>query len=152
MKFRNRLIQFMQGRNGIDAFGVFLNRLSFGCIIGALVFTFVSLICLRHAAPGAATVFRVLYYIAYGLGILLLAFWLFRVLSRNVAKRQKENTRFLYQKQVLHRKWTAFKQLFDRKYKYFNCPNCGKRMRAPRKKGKIRVDCSVCHHIFITKT
>ena len=99
----------MQGRNGIDAFGMFLNRSSIGCIVCALLFTFLSLVCLRHNAPTAAAVFRILYYVAYGIGILLLVYWLFRAFSRNVAKRQAENTRYLYRKQVVHRRLIALK-------------------------------------------
>ena len=39
-----------------------------------------------------------------------------------------------------------------KKYKYFKCPKCGQRMRAPRHKGKIRVTCNQCTNVFLTKT
>ena len=152
MRFRSRLYQFMQGRNGVDALAVFSNRFSFGCLLAALLFTFLSVLCLRHNALTAATVFRVLYFVAYGIGLLMLGFWAFRVFSKNVSKRQAENTRYLYRMQKLKQKWTDFRHLFNPKYKYFRCPQCRQRMRAPRRRGKIRVTCSGCGHIFITKT
>ncbi len=154
MRFRNRLYQFMQGRNGVDAFAKFLNRISLGCFVSAIVFTFLSLVFLRHEANTAATVFRILYYVFYGIGIIVTICWFFRVFSRNVAKRQAENTRFLYRMQKVKRRIASLKQQWkDRKtYKYFKCPQCGQRIRAPRHKGKIRVTCSKCSNVFITKT
>ena len=154
MNFRNRLYRFMQGRNGVDALAKFLNRVSLGCLIVAILFTFVSLVCLRHEALTASTVFRILYYVVYGIGIVLAILWIFHVFSRNVSKRQAENTRFEYRMQKIRRKLASLKQRWkDRKdYKYFRCPNCKQMIRAPRHKGKIRVTCSKCGHIFLTKT
>ena len=152
MRLRNRLYQFMQGRNGVDAFGVFINRLSFGFIISAILFTFLSLVCLRHEAAAASTVFRILYYIAFGIGIVLLSLWFFRVFSRNTAKRQAENTRYQYRKHKFQQRWSSFIRRLNPKYKYFRCPQCNQLLRAPRRKGKIQVTCSACRHVFITKT
>ena len=154
MNFRNRLYRFMQGRNGVDALGKALNRLSLGCLITAIVFTFLSMLFLRREITGAASVFRILYFVVYGIGLILMGLWLFRVFSRNIAKRQKENTRYLYRMQKVRRWFSSLKQqLKDRKtYKYFRCPQCKQRMRAPRHKGKIRVTCKNCAKIFVTKT
>ena len=154
MRLRERLYRFMQGRNGVDALARFLNKLSFGCLISAILFTFISIVCLRHNAPIGALVFRILYYITYGIGLFLMVFWIFRVFSRRVAKRQAENTRFLYRSQRCERRIASLKQRWkDRKtLKYFRCPQCKQMMRAPRHKGKIRVTCSKCGHVFIEKT
>ena len=154
MNFRNRLIRFMQGRNGVDSLARFLNRTSLVCLFAAILFTFVSGLCLRRDAVTASTVFRILYYVIYGIGIVLMVLWIWRVFSRNVAKRQAENTRFEYRKQRILRRIDSIKQQWkDRKiYKYFRCPQCKQKIRAPRHKGKIRVTCSKCKHVFITKT
>ncbi len=154
MNFRNRLYRFMQGRNGVDALARFLNRVSLGCLIVAILFTFISLVCLRREAVTASSVFRILYYVVYGIGIVLAVLWIFRVFSRNVSKRHAENTRFEYRMQKIRRKVASLKQRWkDRKtFKYFRCPNCKQMIRAPRHKGKIRVTCSKCGHIFLTKT
>ncbi len=144
----------MQGRNGVDALAKFENKISIGCLLIALLFTFISVLLLRREAYTASTVFRILNYVFYGIGILLIIHWIWRVFSRNVSKRQAENTRFLYRKQRISRWLSSKKQAWkDRKtYKYFKCPKCGQRLRAPKKKGKIRVTCSKCSNIFIQKT
>lgn len=154
MRFRNRLIQFMQGRNGIDAYARFVNRTSLIFLLIALLFTFLSSIFLKSSVIGAAVVFRILYFVFYGIGMLLLFYWCFRVFSKNVAKRQAENTRFLYRMQRIRRKVDLLKQRWkDRKlFRYFKCPQCGQKLRAPRHKGKIRVTCSKCKNVFQTKT
>lgn len=154
MKFRNRLYNFMQGRNGVDALAKFSNRLSLVLLLIAIVFTYLSAVFLSHGSMTAAVVFRVLYFVFYGIGLLLLIYWCFRVFSKNVAKRQKENTQYLYQMQKIRRSFASLKQQWkDRKtYRYFKCPKCRQRMRAPRGKGKIRVTCSSCKNVFLTKT
>lgn len=154
MKFRNRLYQFMQGRNGVDALARYVNRLSFIVLIVAILFTFLSTLFLSRGLSTPATVFRILYYVFYAIGVCLFLYWGLRVFSKNVSKRQSENTRFLYRKQKLARRFSSLKQQWkDRKsFKYFRCPQCKQKMRAPRRKGKIRVTCSKCQNIFITRT
>lgn len=154
MKLRNRIYQFMQGRNGVDALARFINIAGLSFLLTALLFTILSTAFWRHGMQGPATVFTVLYYVFYGIGLILMILWIFRILSRNVAKRQAENTRFLYSRQKIRRKCSVLKQRWkERKtYRYFKCPNCRQQMRAPRGKGKIRVTCRNCSHIFETKT
>lgn len=43
--------------------------------------------------------------------------------------------------------WSELKQ-----YKYFICPQCAKRLRVPRGKGKIRVTCTHCGNVFMMKS
>ena len=152
MNFRNRFYQFMQGRNGVDDLSKFLNRAGFVSLVLAIICSILTVAFSNHAMT-AAIVFRVLYFVLYGVGLVLFIWAYFRIFSRNVAKRQKENTRFVYQKQRIKRYIASKKQEFqDRKvYRYFKCPQCGQRMRAPRNKGKIRVTCSKCKNIFVTK-
>ena len=153
MNLRNRLYRFMQGRNGVDEFSKFLNRVSFGILLFAILFSILT-VGFAKRASNAAIVFRILYFVFYALGLALLIWCNFRMFSRNVAKRQKENTRFLYRRQKVRRFFENKKQEWkDRKtYRYFKCPKCGQRMRAPRHKGKIRVICNQCANIFVTKT
>ncbi|MDO4798818.1 MAG: hypothetical protein Q4A01_12455, partial [Coriobacteriales bacterium] len=37
-------------------------------------------------------------------------------------------------------------------YKHLTCPECGQRVRVPRKKGKIRITCPKCHAKFEAKS
>ena len=152
MNFRNRLYQFMQGRNGIDQLSKFLNRTGFVFLLLAIISSILTVAFANHASS-AAIVFRVLYFVLYAIGLALFIWAYFRIFSRNVAKRQKENTRYLYRVQRIKRFFRGKQQEWkDRKtYKYFKCPQCGQRMRAPRNKGKIRVTCSKCKNIFVTK-
>lgn len=154
MKFRERLYRFMQGRNGVDALARFINIVGLAFLLTALLFTVLATAFWRHDLTGTATVFTVLHYVFYGIGLILMILWIARILSRKVAKRQAENTRYLYLRQKVSRKAGVLRQRWrDRKtYRYFKCPNCKQVLRAPRKKGKIRVTCRSCSHVFETKT
>lgn len=153
MNFRNRFYRFMQGRNGVDELSKFLNRVGFVVVITAILCSILTFAFANHAMQ-AAVVFRILYYVLFGIGLLLFILCYFRIFSRKVAKRQAENTRYLYRKQHVKRFFSTKKQEWrDRKqYRYFKCPKCRQRMRAPRHKGKIRVTCQKCANVFVTKT
>ena len=43
--------------------------------------------------------------------------------------------------------WAEFRQ-----YKYLICPQCTQRLRVPRGKGRLRVTCTRCGNVFITKS
>ena len=82
-----------------------------------------------------------------------LALCLWRMFSRQIARRSYENAKFL---KVWHpvaaffrRTWARVKG--SRQFRYFKCPQCKKSLRAPRGKGKISVTCPGCGHKFITK-
>lgn len=78
---------------------------------------------------------------------------LFRMLSRNTAKRWAENQKFL-------RIWNKVKGFFttraaqwrDKDHRYYKCPKCKNKLRVPRGKGKIQITCPVCRTEFIRKT
>ena len=126
------LAGFMQGRNGVDNLG--WHALWTGLIL-SLVGSFMGSMLL-------GLVGNVLYFYAF-----------FRMLSRNVVKRQAENTRYVqfttnWQKEV--------KQFFLRlkgtkEYKYFRCPSCKNRLRLRRGCGEKHITCPVCKHQFDQK-
>lgn len=83
------------------------------------------------------------------LAVALVVVTLFRILSRNIPKRQAENQRFLSLTAPLRRTWRAFRnRCTDRSHKYFKCPGCGRQLRVPRGAGKIRVTCRFCGTTF----
>lgn len=130
---KDKIFQFMQGRNGIDDMGMFLIPASLVIlIIGTL---------LRGS---------LLSLIAFG----LLIYAYFRVFSRNLAARQAENQRYIAQREGVRLKIQSRKvRLGLRKtYKYLKCPKCKEKMRVPRGKGKIEVTCPHCGEKFITKS
>lgn len=78
----------------------------------------------------------------------------FRMLSKNIAARQKENQKFLevtapVQKQI--HKYS--RRIRDSKtHKYFSCPGCRRELRVPRGRGNIQITCPHCHKQFNAKS
>lgn len=144
---RVKLGRFMYGRYGNDQFNKFL------LWVGIAVW-FVSLIigtaASQSGSKAGAIVYTVLYYLALACFILTLV----RSLSKNRTKQAAWNNRYLNIKnkvtgkfRLLKRRWT------DRKnYKYFSCPQCGKTVRVPKGKGKIRITCPQCANVFEKKS
>lgn len=89
---------------------------------------------------------------------LIAALTLYRTLSPNIGRRSKELS--IYTRAVGSVKsffvtkfnWLRNFYTRHRKYKYFRCPNCKQKLRAPRKKGTIRVTCANCGTQFTKKT
>ncbi len=87
------------------------------------------------------------------LEIILVVILFYRILSRNVAKRQAENAKFVQLFRPLRRRFVSVKtRIQDRDHCYFKCPSCGQRMRVPRGKGKITIHCRNCGATFEKKT
>ena len=113
---------FMAGRNGVDTLAWFW------CITGIvlnLIGSFTGLVFLTFLA-----------YIP-----LVLAIW--RIFSRDTARRYAENEKFLQ----------YFSRIKGRKnFCYFKCPACKTKVRVPRGKGKIKITRPSCRETFIKKT
>ena len=153
MNIKDRLIRFMQGRYGADEFVRFLNGTGFVSLLIALVFTVISSgLAARH--PVGSIVFRVLYFVFYIFGIILIVYCMVRMFSKNTAKRHAENTRFLYKKNAIQRKWRNLSDRWKNRkiYHYLKCPKCGQSLRVPKHKGKIRITCSKCGEQFIIQS
>ena len=129
---RNALQRFMYGRYGNDQFNLFL--------IGAYLVLYL-LFVLTGFAP------------LYWLSLVLIAYSLFRLLSRNPARRRSENARFLSIVNPVLR-WLRLRRTIhrDKEHRYFKCPNCGQQLRVPRGKGKITVTCRGCGASFQEKS
>ena len=70
-------------------------------------------------------------------------FWcIFRMYSRNIEARRRENSAFL----------NFFNHLRDREHRYFRCPRCKQTVRVPRGRGKINIRCPKCSERFIRKS
>ena len=122
-KLRYRLYSFMQGRRGADQFSRFLMNL-------ALLLIIITFFTRKYVA--VTLVMNLLIWA-------LLIYTNFRVFSRNLYKRELENNWFI----------SKVYNLKERKqFKYFKCPKCGQKMRAPRGRGKIKVTCHQCNTSF----
>ena len=129
---RNRLQQFMMGRNGSDH-------------LSLTVFTAALILQVVQSFVGGV--------ILYILSVSLLAYSIFRMFSRNVAKRRAENARFLASVRPLRRRFSTLRtRMQDKDHRYFRCPHCRQQMRVPRGKGRIRVTCRSCGASFEEKS
>lgn len=134
--FRYKLYQFMQGRRGVDQFSRFLVMLSL-LLVGISLFV---------------GKYPVVYMITYFLGFASLIYGEFRIFSRNLYKRDVENSKYLAAKQKIIGGKTLKQRRAERKiYTFFKCPGCGQKMRAPKGKGSIRVTCHNCNTSFERK-
>lgn len=79
---------------------------------------------------------------------------IFRILSKNIYKRQQENYKYIIIKNKLTNlikyRLNEFKDL--KTHKYFKCKNCKQKLRVPRKKGKISITCPKCKTTFKAKS
>ena len=129
---RNALQRFMYGRYGSDQLNIFL-----------LVVYLAAL--LLSGLPGLG----MLEFVA----LALMAWALFRMLSRNYAARRAENAKFLKLVGPVVR-WYRLRRTIrrDKEHRYFKCPGCGQQLRVPRGKGKITVNCRSCGASFQEKS
>ena len=140
---RERIAEFMYGRNGIDNFHHFL----------FWVIMILSLINIYFKS-----------WVISAITFLLLIYSIFRVLSRNVYRRQKENQIYLKyvaklrgiynkSKKVVKSKISILKDRWrDRKtHVYKKCPHCKNTLRLPKIKGKHTAACPCCDARFDIK-
>ena len=146
------LYRFMQGRYGNDELSQFL------MIAGLVVLLLSNFIRI----PVVHTLAWVVLIIGY-----------FRIMSRNIGKRQQENRKFLELKAKFMRKkaagagsWkpkkkqkpqqadhTQYQQEADvENYNYYRCRNCGQIVRVPKGKGTVRITCPECKNTFTDRT
>lgn len=129
----NRLRNFLAGRYAVnDQLNIAL--LIFGCI---LTFIF-SILRIRYV-----------HFISWIPFIVVM--W--RMLSKNIAKRQQENQKFL----TFSEPWRKFLmkkfgQWQDSEHKYYNCPGCSRTLRVPKNRGKIKISCPHCGREFTKRT
>ena len=130
---KNFFRKFMQDRYGPDHLGVALIILSF--IISVLY------VIIGH--------FPLLFLSYFIFGLVL-----FRMLSRNIVNRRRENDIFIRYWWPIRTKIKRFiGNLKQRKtHKIFKCPACKNRLRVPRGKGKITVTCPKCTKKIPKKT
>ena len=127
-----KIARFLYGRYGTDQLNIAL-----------LVFSVVVSVVMR---------FTPVWYLGY-LCYIPLGFSIFRMLSRNIEARRKENRMFL---KIIwpFKSWTQYTQrkVKDKDHKYYKCPSCKAILRVPKGRDKIQITCTKCRHEFIKKT
>lgn len=135
-KFREKLAAFMYGRNGPDA----LYRLLWVTSLVLILISSVIRLFVSHTAG----------YIIYGAAIVLLVLAMFRVFSKNLARRRRENEAYLRFKKRVGMFFARMrnKNKFRGTYIYVKCPECRNILRFKRVVGKHTATCPCCRHSF----
>lgn len=122
----------MSGRNGNDAVGMTVFFISFGLAI--------------------ANIFVTSNYLLIAEAVFIFYF-LFRIMSRNVYQRRRENAAYLgFFHKIKIFFATRIKHFKERKiYVYKKCPSCKKTLRLKHEKGKHIVVCPNCRNEFKVK-
>ena len=84
------------------------------------------------------------------LTLLCLVLVWFRLLSRNIFRRQQENRKYLQATAGLRSEFSFQKRKWRERdaYLYFKCPHCHAHLRVPRGKGRVMVRCNKCGQEF----
>ena len=131
-KIRSSFASFMAGRYGADQLGM---TMLWTALILSIVGSFSRLGLLTLMADA----------------LLLLMFW--RMLSKDRLKRQYENQTYLQKTYGARKAVTEWinRVKNGKKYRYFTCPQCKKRLRVPRGVGNITITCKGCGNKFDKK-
>lgn len=126
MKFKNKLIKFMQGRYGIDELYKFL------FIVYILTFTiniFIKSIIIEY------------------IGVFLVIVIFYRVFSKNIYQRRKENKQYLKLKNNIIKPFKNIKRnISDKDHIYKKCPKCKTTLKLPipYERGIKHTNCPKC--------
>lgn len=130
--FGNALYRFFYGRRGMD-------QLGFALLIASLVLSLLSSI-LRIGILSLASMAAWIYA-------------LYRMLSKNISAREKENQWFLSKYTPVASSVKQARVRFKNRkiYLYYRCPNCKAWLRLPRNIGEKTVTCGKCQSTFKKK-
>lgn len=129
----NWLKRFMMGRYGVDQLSMVLMGVNI----------FLSILSRFISNP----ILNIFY-------IVMPVIVIYRIFSKNLAKRHQENIKFL-------KIWNSIKSKVNNKiqrikglkyYRYYKCSNCKKILRVPKGKGKISITCPKCRITMIKRS
>lgn len=129
---KEKIYRFMQGRYGNDSFNRFL-------MIVALVLVVLSM----FGVP-----------FAYLLGLVCMVYAYFRMFSRNIYKRQAENSVYYRYEYKAKQKIATWKRDMQQRktHHIYRCPSCRQKIRIPKGRGRIEIRCPKCSHTFIKRS
>ena len=121
----------MQGRYGVDDFSRFIMGVALTLIILTMVVTILDF-----------------------LGIAAIVYAYFRIFSRNIQQRYAENQKYLQVTSKFRLRFNKEKNLMKQRktHHIYSCPGCGQKIRIPRGKGKIEIECPKCHTKFVKRS
>ena len=130
---REKIQRFMIGRYGAD-------ELAKAQSIATLVLLFLSM----FSRLG----------IFYWLAIALMIYSTWRMFSKNISARYAENQKYLQVTSKFRLRFNKEKNLMKQRktHHIYSCPGCGQKVRIPRGKGKIEIECPKCHTKFVKRS
>ena len=136
---RDKFNKFMQGRYGVDDFSRFIMGVALTLIILTMVVT------MFNRNVGSILDF---------LGIAAIVYAYFRIFYRNIQQRYAENQKYLQVTSKFRLRFNKEKNLMKQRktHHIYSCPGCGQKIRIPRGKGKIEIECPKCHTKFVKRS
>lgn len=140
--FRNlgfKIQRFMAGRYGAD-------QLWRALMIFYLIAIVITNIVYRFS--------KVAYYSLSVLSLAIIVFAIFRVFSKNIEARRKENQDWLKLTGGIRQKFIFAKERNKQRktHKFVKCKQCKMVLRLPKNKGKLNVSCPHCKNQFVVNT
>lgn len=136
---RDKFNKFMQGRYGVDDLSRFIMGVALVLIILAM-----------FANIFSRTVGSTLDI----LGVAAIVYAYIRIFSRNIQRRYAENQKFLQMTSKFRFRFNNEKDLMKQRktHHIYSCPGCGQKIRIPKGKGKIEIECPKCHTKFVKRS
>ncbi|MDE5973809.1 MAG: hypothetical protein K2G73_03975 [Eubacterium sp.] len=134
-----KIQRFMVGRYGAD-------QLWRALIIFYLIAILITNIVYRFS--------KIAYYSLSVLSLAIIVFAVFRVFSKNIEARRKENQEWLKITGGIRQKFIFAKERNKQRktHKFVKCKQCKKVLRLPKNKGKLNVSCPHCKNQFVVNT
>ena len=135
---KEKIIRFMQGRYGVDDLSKFTMTAAMICV---LLSVFASRVIILEAVFNTAC-FALIIYTYY------------RIFSKDISRRYAENQKYLEKTAGLRVRIAREKGYMEQRktHHIYSCPQCKQKIRIPKGKGKIEIDCPKCHNKFIKRS
>ena len=129
----------MQGRYGVDD----LSRFTMGVALVLIILAMFANIFSRTVGSTLDI-----------LGVAAIVYTYIRIFSRNIQQRYAENQKFLQMTSKFRFRFNKEMDLMlQRKTPHiYSCPGCGQKIRIPKGKGKIEIECPKCHTKFVKRS
>ena len=136
---RDKFNKFMQGRYGVDD----LSRFTMGTALVLIILAMFANIFSRTAGSTLDI-----------LGVAAIVYAYIRIFSRNIQQRYAENQKFLQMTSKFRFRFNEEKDLMKQRktHHIYSCPGCGQKIRIPKGKGKIEIECPKCHTKFVKRS
>ena len=136
---RDKFNKFMQGRYGVDD----LSRFTMGVALVLIILAMFANIFSRTVGSTLDI-----------LGVAAIVYAYIRIFSRNIQQRYAENQKLLQMTSKFRFRFNKEKDLMKQRktHHIYSCPGCGQKIRIPKGKGKIEIECPKCHTKFVKRS